>query len=234
MGMNRVRSACCLFFSLVVSVFADEFPMYGSWWESATAEDVATLLSSGADVHQRNNDQYSSIMMTGATPLMFASRYNRFPELLRTLLEAGADVSGRSLTGHTALMHAISGGAPVEIVEMLIATGADVNAQEEVGWTPLMIAAWHPDPVRIIELLVTNGADPMRRDVRGSTAVAFFAGNSDSEAALEWLLEYEHAIDSLNEAWNRIQQNDALKGSTAYWRLNEARLERSMGESRDQ
>lgn len=78
-------------------------------------------------------------------------------ELVRQLLEAGADVNNTDSWGHTPLMSASWGGHK-EIVQVLLAHGANVNVTTSRGWTALRFATNLPHP-EIVELLKAAGAE---------------------------------------------------------------------------
>ena len=69
------------------------------------------------------------------TPLMRASAIGHV-EIVRELIEEGADVNQRGPRGATALMFA-AGGGHLEVVKELVAYGADLAATEEGGWNAL-------------------------------------------------------------------------------------------------
>ena len=68
------------------------------WWKTATLEDVAKELANGTSVKERDE--------IGRTPLMYASWYNKNPEIITTLLKHGADAKAKSSEGKTALDYA--------------------------------------------------------------------------------------------------------------------------------
>ena len=110
-------------------------------------------------------------------------------EVVRLLVEHGADVNAQDNDGYTALLAAavsgaVSGAMPgavllgpvelvkVEIVRLLVEHGADVNAQDNDGYTALLVAAMLGD-VEVVRLLVEHGADVNAQDNDGRTALTY-------------------------------------------------------------
>ncbi len=80
-------------------------------------------------------------------------------EIVRLLIETGADVNATDEFGWTPLMlTAISERDPVEVVRLLIEKGADVNAKLQDGVTPLIFAA-SAGNLKIVKLLIQKGAE---------------------------------------------------------------------------
>ena len=118
---------------------------------------------------------------------------NLTPEGVRAALDAGADLEARDELGLTPLMFAAATNSNPEVVQVLLEAGADVEARDEDGWTPLMLAAVNNENPEMVQVLLEAGADATAKNGEGKTA------------------------------WDLIQDNEALKGSKAYWRLNELR-----------
>ena len=68
---------------------------------------------------------------------MFASWYNPNPEVVQTLLRAGADPRAQDHTDETALMLAARYGNSSEDLAMLLEAGADAKAKDKLGMTAL-------------------------------------------------------------------------------------------------
>ncbi|MBD0866580.1 MAG: ankyrin repeat domain-containing protein, partial [Rhodobacteraceae bacterium] len=99
-----------------------------TFFKTATAADVATCLTRGADPNART--EY------GRTPLHFAARWGTL-ETVITLLNAGAEIEARTeYYGWTPLHVAARWGTP-EMVVALLNAGADPNVRDNDDETPL-------------------------------------------------------------------------------------------------
>ena len=91
-------------------------------------EAVKQHLADGVDVNAKD-DEY------GATSLHITAEYG-YKEIVKLLIDAGADVHEKDKNGSTPLHDAALNGQK-EIAELLIDKGADVNAKNKFGDTPL-------------------------------------------------------------------------------------------------
>ncbi|HLJ88756.1 MAG TPA: ankyrin repeat domain-containing protein [Candidatus Angelobacter sp.] len=101
-------------------------------------------------------------------------------EVVRILIDAGADPSIADNQGKTAL---IANSQDLQIAELLIAHGANVNARANNGVTPLLNAG----TVELTRLLLEHGADPFAKTEQGETALdwANRMNRKDQAALLE-------------------------------------------------
>jgi hypothetical protein len=101
----------------------------------------------------------------GRTLLMLAAcATNPDPEMVRFLIDRGAEVNLADTTGQYTALHLAACSLHKDIVQMLLKAGADANAADASGWTPLHHIVVAPDPRFLLVLkLVEHGADPDRR-----------------------------------------------------------------------
>ena len=138
-------------------------------------------------------------------------------------LEAGADPNERADGGWTPLHFAGS----AEAVTALLEAGADPMARSLHGGTPLHWATTS----EVVTALLEAGANLEARDEYRGTPLHRAAELSKNPAVIKVMLDAGADTAARNAAgktpWDLVQVNDALKGSDAYWRLNDARFKSS-------
>lgn len=102
----------------------------------------------------------------GRTGLHWACRGVHF-EVLRFLVEKGADVNARDHDG-TAPLHSLASKAHDQGLALLIARKADVNIKDDEGNTPLMYAA-QSGSLAAVRRLMAHGAEASSRSYFGYT-----------------------------------------------------------------
>ncbi|MGE5193222.1 MAG: ankyrin repeat domain-containing protein [Deltaproteobacteria bacterium] len=111
----------------------------------------------------------------GSTPLMYAALYSD-ADMLRLLIDRGADVNVVNKDGITALMWA---AGDIDKVRLLLARGAKVDVRTEMGRTPLLIAATYTGNVEVVRLLLKSGGKPTDVDQFGETPLTSAAKRGD-------------------------------------------------------
>ena len=97
-------------------------------------ECVAAIINAGCDANRRDDDGKPALVV-----LMEHGRGN--PEILKTLLRAGADPNIVSLTTDTAALHQAARKGYQVCIKQLLLAGAQVNKRDASGYTSLMYAA---------------------------------------------------------------------------------------------
>lgn len=90
-------------------------------------------------------------------------------QIMKYLVDNGADVNGRDIQGQTPLHHAsiIPQSITVEPVKYLIEKGADINAKDTYSQTPLFFAQGAKNN-EVIKILIKAGADEKIRNNVGA------------------------------------------------------------------
>ena len=96
--------------------------------ETGTPQQVQTAIDQGEDVNAQEK-------FLGWTALMYAARFNKNPEVITTLLKAGADVNAKDTDGWTPLMWAAWKNQDLRVITTLLKAGADGKAESNEGKT---------------------------------------------------------------------------------------------------
>ncbi len=115
----------------------------------------------------------------GLTTLHLASEHG-YQEIVKMLLEKGANVNLSTNTGATPLLVASENGH-TEVIEALIQRGADVNKANINGATPLLVASKNGH-TEAIEALIQRGADVNKANINGETPLLVASKNGHTEA----------------------------------------------------
>jgi ankyrin repeat protein len=132
---------------------------------------------------KRTSVTVNEIILQGATPLFLAAEVNNL-DVIKALVEAGADPLLATERGTTPLIMAAGGGTDVQreraleeratalqTAKLLVELGADVNAAGQYGWTALHAAAYQ-GMNDVIEYLVSQGAKIDQKDEFGQTPLS--------------------------------------------------------------
>ncbi|KAF3044119.1 hypothetical protein E8E12_009971 [Didymella heteroderae] len=110
------------------------------------------------------------VLWEGANPMVAHPEYGYFfiraahdmsSDILRVLMEYGADITRTSSTRYYSAMHAAVMGGQLEILKSLTSLGHSIDATNNLGETPLHLAARTPGPTarEIARFLADKGAD---------------------------------------------------------------------------
>ena len=135
---------------------------------AARSGDVATtraLVNKGIDINAGARD--------GQTALFVAS-VSDHPEVVRMLLNNGADIEATELSqGATALIAASLKGNR-EVVQLLLDRGANVEARTTTGLTALIMASRNAN-LDVVTVLLSKGANVNAQEIHGATGLMLAA-----------------------------------------------------------
>jgi ankyrin repeat protein len=146
---------------------------------------LAEEIKAGANAFygKRTTVTITEIELQGATPLWLASEVGNI-DVVKALVEAGADPKIANDRGTTALIMASGAGTDVqrarepeeramalETVKFLVEAGVDVNTAGQYGWTALHAASYQ-GMNDVIAYLVSKGANIDQKDEFGQTPLS--------------------------------------------------------------
>lgn len=130
------------------------------------------------------------------TALMLASKYGiRCNDLVKNLIEHGANLNLRNSDGRTALILAANDNGidnyHYEVLETLIKKGAQLDWQDRYGMTALMYAAGGGQ-LKVVKLLLKHNADPTISNNKGETAeqIALNKGHYIVSKRIKWSMVF--------------------------------------------
>jgi uncharacterized protein len=149
--------------------------------KSKAADEIKK--GSGVALKRRTALTVTEILLQGSTPLVLAAETSNL-DVIKALVEAGADPNIPTESGTTALIMASGAGTDVQrarepeertlssqTLRYLVEHGAEVNAAGQFGWTALHAAAYQGIN-EDIEYLVSKGAKIDQMDKFGQTALS--------------------------------------------------------------
>ncbi len=158
--------------------------------EEGNAAEVMALISKGANVNERfsgtvRSEETVLIMTTQGSSyeIPYDQRESVYCEVMRVLIDNGADLNARDSAGMTALMWA-SKLDNRERLSLLISRGADINLKSPTGETALT-EAYSTGNFDVAQILLANGAegDINCKDNSGNTPLMEAARKENLENA---------------------------------------------------
>ena len=189
------------------SVFQNKKTLVNLILNKASIQDIQKAIEQGANVNAKS------------VPLKYAILW-RNNDVVKLLLDHGANVNARDKFGRTTLSYAIRLGN-LETIKLLLQAGASVNARDKYeGQTALMWAVWwrNVDMVKvdIVKLLVEYGANVNARDKIGSTALMLAAQERRTES-VKLLLSYGADVNTKDQdgqtalSWAKKRSSESKK-----------------------
>ncbi|MGL4944336.1 MAG: ankyrin repeat domain-containing protein [Thermoguttaceae bacterium] len=137
---------------------------------------VRFLIEKGANINaEATGDEWTGGWNAGYTPLHYAARFNRNLEILKLLIEKGADWK---LLGWSPLHVAVVKESICD-VQRLLDDGENVSVQDQNGRTPLHLAVEWNNNIDIIKLLIDKGAGDNAKSVGSTTLLHIAAARRD-------------------------------------------------------
>jgi ankyrin repeat protein len=146
-----------------------------------------------------NNDNVN-LHKNGTTPLHHASSIGN-TEVVKLLIEKGADINVKNNFGSTPLHYASNEGN-TEVVKLLIDNGADINVKDRADTTPLHKASFKGH-TEVVNLLIENGADIHVKDNSGDTPLK--VANEYGRTEVVHLLFEKGAGDQIDDVDNEYE-----------------------------
>jgi ankyrin repeat protein len=122
-------------------------------------------------------------------------------DVVKFLIEKGANVNAMDWYGETALVHLIKNNYNFEILTLLLENGANPNWSDEYGETVLYMAVGAERDMDALTLLIKHGASPTLKTTVGDTPLNY---------AREIGVDLDSAIEDAH------LQSVLIKGATAY------------------
>jgi ankyrin repeat protein len=139
--------------------------------EAGDLEKVKAAIAAGYDVNEIDKSNERSLRH-GTTPLQRAALKGNF-EMVKYLVEHGANVNGRSIDGFLTLRYSDDYKS---ISPYLLQHGADINAKDSDGKT-ILHACSSVHNIKGIEYLLSHGADVNAKDSDGKTPLHYVASS---------------------------------------------------------
>ena len=182
----------------------------GESQESATAPDISIHIAvidgniEAVKQHLDADADVNALDDEGNTPLHHAV-YNDQTEIIRLLIDKGADVNGkRKAANHekgVTPLHEATWRSTIETMELLINNGADVNMKRADGAIALHYAVWFGLKEQT-EFLLSKGSDVKARDGdnNGATPLHEAVMRSPNNGIIELLIANKADVNNMDDS----------------------------------
>lgn len=141
---------------------------------SSYPESVSYFLEKGLDLESKN--------LEGSTPLGIAAAYCDNPQVLQTLIDAGADIHTINNAGENLLITAARNPNP-EITKFVLKLGFDIEDRDNEGFTALLNAACYQSNTDVLDILINAGANLYAKTNSGDNPFHIAALSKNKEVA---------------------------------------------------
>lgn len=124
------------------------------WQQSALYHAIRSGRAEIVEELLHNHPQLSHVDQQ--RPTLIVSAFDK-PDILRLLLDAGADPNTPGQEGWSPIFYAAKFGS-VHVIRTLLGSGADLHTRDNYGWTPICIAVDYERDENILQALVEGGA----------------------------------------------------------------------------
>ena len=173
----------------VANVDSDErFPLPACYL-ACNIQTVQAIIEHGADVNAVNNRIQ--------TTLWFAC-FNGQVNIVKILLDAGADPNISDTNNDSCLHAAIYGCCCPEAIQKIIACGAHVNTANKDGATPILLAC-STAQTESVKCLLKAKADPNIADADGDTSLHAAIASECGKELLQEIIDHGANVNAMNK-----------------------------------
>jgi ankyrin repeat protein len=164
---------------------------------SDTPDIIGLLVKSGVNVEYK--DDYLK-----NTALNKAASVNENTNILKKLIELGANINSIDKYGNTVLINASRFNKNLDVIKMLVEAGANINATGYDKRTALLGALERNPNLDIARYLIEAGADVKARDNYGYTALHYLVKSEvDAPDIVQTLIDKGVDIEAKTSGCNR-------------------------------
>jgi len=166
------------------------------FFQNCSVNDVLWCLERDYDPNRSKNAR--------TVPLLNAARYTDDHDIIRLLVNAGADLAVKDNFGLTPLHYATyNDKVPDKIIKYVVGEGADIAVKTDQGLTPICTAARHATQAAAIKGLLKAGADINDRLPRDAESLLHIAlNNKECAPIMTALLDAGLDINTTDDSGN--------------------------------